>query len=102
MKNDYEHSYLIIAFLCDGLHSPRQEVTGEGSNREGDLGSETRELEDEEAMVAVGAIIGVISTAGVSLAAGVETGEDPLTAMDIKGLKASIATEVPVRTELLG
>ena len=52
--------------------------------------------------MAVGAITGVISTAGVSLAAGVETGEDPLTAMDIKGVKASIATEVSVPTELLG
>lgn len=78
-----------------------QEVIGEGFNQEGALGSETRELEDVEAMEVVGATTGVNLTVGVTLETGVQIGEGPHTVMDIRGLITSVAMGL-VLTELVG
>ncbi|KAL0418009.1 UNVERIFIED_CONTAM: hypothetical protein Sradi_1214400 [Sesamum radiatum] len=69
------------------------ETIGEGSNLEGDLDSETRELEGVETTEVAGVTTGVILVAGVTLATGVVTGEVPQTVMDTKGQRTSIAME---------
>lgn len=77
-----------------------QEVIGEGFNLGEAPGSETRELEEEEAMEAVGAITEAISMEGVNLETEVEVEEDlPQIATDIKG-PMLVATEA-VPTELV-
>lgn len=78
------------------VFSVRQEVLREGFNLEGELGSETRDLEGVEAMEVGGAITEVTLMAGVSMATGVEIGEHLQTVMDIRGLKTLTAMVGPV------